>query len=115
MPYSKSFTAPEILAMAGYQLNPGHSDLDDRQHMSVRLHDGLWDERHLSCTLGDIHQAKRDFYAGLKTQLVASLLLGAAKPALAILEAEFPAQAPGEPESRAIDGLRAAIAQAVAA
>jgi len=60
------FTETEIIAMAGYQLNPGHSDLDDEQPMCVRVHDGLWDPKDLRCTLGDIHKAKRDVREALR-------------------------------------------------
>ncbi len=66
MPFSRTFTETEIMAMAGYQLDPGHSDLYDEQSMSVRLHDGLWDHQDMRCLLGDIRQAKTDVRALLK-------------------------------------------------
>lgn len=74
MPYSRTFTDTEIMAMAGYQLNPGHSDLDNEQPMSVRIHDGLWDHRDMRCLLGDIRQAKRDVRGAMRlAQSVAAL------------------------------------------
>lgn len=66
MAYSRQFTEGQIMATAGFQLNPGHSDLDDVQSMCVRLHDGLWVPDDLRCTLGDIRQAKRDVRTALK-------------------------------------------------
>lgn len=51
----KFFTTPETLAMIAYALNPGHSDLDNEQPMSIRHGDGF-----LRCTLGDIRKAQRD-------------------------------------------------------
>lgn len=65
MAYSRIFSDTEIMALAGYQLNPGHSDLDNEQPMAVRLHDGLWDHQDLRCLLGDIRQAKADVRAAL--------------------------------------------------
>lgn len=61
-----TFTETEIIAMAGYQLDPGHSDLDNEQPMAVRIHDGLWDHVDLRCTLGDIRKAKRDVRKALR-------------------------------------------------
>lgn len=42
-----------FLAMANYPLDPGHSDLDDAQPMSVKVGDDF-----VSCTLGDIRRAR---------------------------------------------------------
>lgn len=66
MPYSREFSTTEVMAMAGEQLNPGHSDLDNEQPMSVRIHDGLWDHVDMRCLLGDIRQAKREVRAALE-------------------------------------------------
>jgi hypothetical protein len=43
-----------VTAMAAYELDPGHSDLDSEQPMSVKVGD-QW----VRCTLGDIRMAKR--------------------------------------------------------
>lgn len=127
--YSRTFTNTEVLAMAGYQLDPGHSDLDNEQPMSVRVHDGLWDHVDLRCLLGDIRKAKSDFYAGLRTALAASVLLEALKAMVrandsavtAMMECDTEegaleiARQRGEAFSPLIEVARAAIAQAEAA
>lgn len=53
-----TYDAPTTRAMALYPLNPGHSDLDNEQPMTVHVHDA-W----VRCTLGDIRKAQRE--AGL--------------------------------------------------
>lgn len=50
-----AFSADTIRAMALFPLNPGHSDLDNEQPISVRVGDA-W----VGCTLGDIRQAQRE-------------------------------------------------------
>jgi hypothetical protein len=54
---------PELIrAMALYPLDPGHSDLDNEQPMSVPVQQGA-DSYAARCTLGEIRQAQRE--AGL--------------------------------------------------
>lgn len=51
----RRFVPEERAALAAYELNPGHSDLDDEQPVTVPV--GSYAVR---CQLGDIRQAKRE-------------------------------------------------------
>lgn len=52
------FDIPTVAAMVVYPLDPGHSDLDNEQPMSVRVGFGPT-KRDVPCTLGDIREAQR--------------------------------------------------------
>lgn len=56
--FTRQFAPDEIAAMRAFDLDPGHSDLDDEQPMSVPV-GSEW----VRCQLGDIRKAKRDAYA----------------------------------------------------
>ncbi len=51
-----TFTPAQIAAMVAYELDPGHSDLDNEQPMTVHHGDGAY----FRCLLGDIRRAKRE-------------------------------------------------------
>lgn len=65
--YTRTYSLNVIMAMAGYQFNPGHEDLDDIQPMVVQLNKPNGSPWHFRCTLGDIRLAKQEVRNALQS------------------------------------------------